>query len=150
MRPNGLRPVLALGALIGAVVIAAIAIVLLIGAQRPASYASGSPEWVLQQYVAALDAGDLDRAWSLLSVRGQSELPLAAFRDQQMSWPDRRASRRVWIDRTDASPVGTTIHMVMETYYSSGLQSSRYRQDANVLMVQENGAWRIDQRPYWL
>ena len=54
-------------------------------------------------------------------------------------------SRRVIYDGTDGSGDRVTLHVTVETTSPGGLSTDRYTYAAEVPMVREGGAWRIDQ-----
>jgi hypothetical protein len=133
-----------IGAIVGVVlVVAAAAAIGLTSGREDAHYLPGSPEAAFQEYVRVWEVGDTETAWAALTLRAQEQIPRHEFNSANR-WRTEE-SRRVWIEEVLGSEERPVLHLTVETIYHGGLfGSDRYREDSRVVMVREDGAWKID------
>jgi hypothetical protein len=149
------RSILIVGGIVLAIVVAAILAVLLAGQDRTTTFPEGTPERALQDYLAAVEAGDVDRAYALLSRSVQSQFDrespagkesFSRFVSSTRSRPD---SRRIRIERVSLAPGGeaATITIAIDEFSGSGIDFNRSSYTRPVHMVREDGLWKVDE-PY--
>ena len=130
-----------------ALVVLAVVAVLLAEGRGPASFPPGSPQDVVQRYLAAWDDGDYAEAYGYFSTNVQSRHSLELFEQQARQLhgrsPDGDVDRAIYIDAADEDGDQATVHLTVEEYYGGGGDS--YRSPREVLMVREADGWRIDQ-----
>jgi len=120
----------------------ATAAILIAGGQREVTYAPGTPEAVVQDYIRAWDAGDTDAAYAYFSSRVQARVPEWEFRHAK-TWSD-EDSARIWIDERREVGSGVTLELMVERTYDGFLLPSRERDGMRLVLILEDGAWRID------
>jgi hypothetical protein len=144
--PRVARHVVALGAVILMIAVAALA--LIATAARPATqFAPGSPEAVFQAYLTAWDANDLDTAYATFSSRVHADVAIEEYRTLARSYPQRGADRRVvLLDATTTGDRATLDLRVDEFSGSSGVfgGQSVWSRPLTVDLVREQGAWLLD------
>ncbi len=139
------RTILAIGSAVVAIVIAAVIVVLALGEPSVADYAPDTPEGTIQRYLRAAYAGDDEVATGLLSERARNEVkddPFGRLFCQQSE------GHLVRIDDVDTRDDRATVRLTVEDVSGSGLDFDRYEWDRSVLLVLENGEWKIDE-PYF-
>ena len=134
-------------------VVAVGAVALLARAPRPAPADPAAPVGVVQAYVEALRAGDLDRAHSYLSRSAQAAVPLATYRERFPRYGESsRNETRLLIEPVtvgaDTAEVKVTVSRF--TARSEPFSANAYHRDVTVRLVREDGAWRVSQpiEPY--
>jgi hypothetical protein len=143
------RTILVIGGGVLALVVLAAAVVLLVGGREPVSYPADSPEGVLQRYLAAFEAGDLDEAHGYFSSAVREEMDLEAFertaRDYGL-YPS-QTSRRILFDRSEIEGDTARVHLTVEEFYGGGPfgAGETYRSPRVIALAREDGAWRIDE-----
>ena len=110
--------------------------------QREAPYMPGTPEAAVQDYAQAWDAGDTDAAYALLSSRAQARVPEWEFR-HAMTWSD-ESSSRIWIDERRDVGYQAILELTVERIYDGFLRPARERDGMRLVLIREDGAWRID------
>jgi hypothetical protein len=122
--------------------LAGLAVVFALG-QDDASYPADSPEAAFGTYARAWDEGDTEAAYAALSDRARATVPERSFNSENR-WSDESISR-IWVDGRTGTDERTVLALTIETSYSDGLLGSdRYRDDARVVLVREDGSWKID------
>ena len=141
---------LAIVAGIGALLVGAVVLILLVGDRPARAYPDGSPEAALQAYLVAWEAGDLSAAYAAFSADAQAKVPYGEYRTQAAdhrrwnSGPDGPA-RRVFIGNVTIDGDRATLDLTIEETWVSGLTSSRNTYGLPLEMVRTAGAWRIDE-----
>jgi hypothetical protein len=136
------RPLVLIAVAVGLVVVGAVVAVVALGS-RTATYPPDSPEAALQGYLTAFQQDDREAAYSFFSTRVRAAMSPTQY-GQEIAMRGGEPDARIWIDRSDVKGDRATLHLTVERYYGAGLQSSRYRSQAQVRMVREDGTWRID------
>lgn len=139
------RPVLIVVGAVIVLIAAAIVSVATLGS-RTATYPEGSPEAAFQGYLAAFVERDYEASYAYFSDGVKARLSYGQYVDECTSRAASGEDVRVLIERADVSGERATLRLVIERYYASGLQSSRYRSPGEVRLVRVDGRWRIDQR----
>lgn len=139
------RSLLIIAVGIVALVIVTIVVVLLAGSREQRQFPADSPEGVLQNYVAAYEADDLEAAYAYFSSEVQAEMSQRDFISADAGYGRGAPSRRVMFDRTSGSGDRVTLHLIIEEFYSGGIDSSTSRYPRAIRMVREPDGWRIDE-----
>lgn len=131
-----------------------IVVVLVMGGREAAEYSADSPEGTIQRYLTAFEAGDYETAYTFFSadVRGETDLEAYERSVRDYGTYDGQPSRRVLFDRTSGEGDRIRVHLTVEEFYvGDGLGGGdTYSSPREVLMVREDGAWRIDEPLIWL
>jgi hypothetical protein len=148
------RSLLLIGLGVVALVALTIVVVLLAGGRQAVAYPVNSPEGAVQRYLAAFDEGDYETAYTFFSEEVRGEMDLDEYERAVRSYGsfDGGPSRRVLFDRTSGDGDRMRVHLTVEEFYGGGGLGGgdTYRSSREVLMVRENGAWRIDEPLVWL
>lgn len=139
------RTVLAIGGGILAIVIVAVVVVLAIGEPDVTEYPADTPEGTVQRYLRAVYDGDDVEARELVSARVDSEMgdnPPGRLYCRQSD------GHQVRIDGVEAGDQRATVRLEIEDVSGSGLNFDRYSSDRSVVLVFEDGGWKIDE-PYF-
>jgi hypothetical protein len=139
------RAVLAIGGGVLAIVVLAVVVVLAIGEPEVTAYPADSPEGTVQRYLQAAYDGDDEAARELLSDRadrGMSRDPITGLFCQQSD------GHQVRIGGVDAGDARATVRLKIEDVSGSGLGFDRYSWERSVVLVFEDGGWKIDE-PYF-
>jgi len=142
---NGRSIGLIAGSLV-ALVAVAIVIVMLADRRQPQEFAVGSPEATVQTYLKAWDAGDLETAYSSFSEAARQRITFDDYVATSKLWRESRGGdvrETVYIDRSTIDGSRATIYLVVETTYGSGLEVNTYRDQREISLELEDGAWRI-------
>jgi hypothetical protein len=112
-----------------------------------------SPVGVVQAYVDALRAGDLDRAYGYLSRTAQASVPLDEYRRRfHLPYVPDISERRVLIEPATIGADTATVKVTISRFTARAdpFSANTYHQDATVDLVREDGAWRISRptEPY--
>lgn len=152
------RVVLAVGGAVVLLIVAAVAVVLALERAQQPSYPPGSPEAALVDYLAAVEAGDADRAYALLSRAAREEIERRE--DAQVGYSFRQDVRyareafqdaRVRITRVERRDDRATLTLTIDRFSSSTSgfppfpSGDRYSYERVVELVFEDGAWKIDE-----
>ncbi len=144
-----------LGIVVGAVLLiaAGIAAVFLTGRTAPPVVDPASPVGVVQDYVAALRAGDADRAYAALSRAAQAAVSLDDYRRRvnRPSAPD-PDDQRVLVEPVAVGADTATVKVTISRFTArpDPFSAATSHQDTTVTLVREDGAWRISRpaEPY--
>jgi hypothetical protein len=138
-----------LGIIIGAaaLVVAAIALVLF-GRPAPATPADpASPVGVVQAYIQAIWAGDVERAYGYLSSDAQQALPLTDYRKTFTRGPyETDSERRLIIEPVSETPTRSEVKVTISrlAVREGPFATSTYHYDVTVILVRQADAWRVD------
>ena len=116
--------------------------VVLAGTQEDTVYDSGSPEAAVQDYAAALETGDMDAAWRLMSPRAQSLMERYEFR-RAAHWEEDLPTR-MWVDRRDDYDDRVVLALSIERTWDGLLGPDRDIQSLRLTLVRVDGEWYID------
>jgi hypothetical protein len=137
-----------------ALVAVTVTVVVLAGGREAAEYPPDSPEGALQRYLAAFDEADYETAYTFFSDEVRGEMDLDQYESTVRSYGtfSGQPSRRVLFDRTSGEGDRIRVHLTVEEFYGGGGLGGgdTYRSPREVLMVREDGAWRIDEPLVWL
>ena len=120
----------------------ATAAIVLLSGQREVTYAPDTPEAAVQAYIRAWDTGDTDAAYAFFSSRVQARVPEWEFRHAQ-TWSE-EDSTRIWIDERREAGSGVILELTVERTYDGFLRPSRERDGMRLVLIRDDGAWRID------
>lgn len=139
------RTVAVAGALIGAVVVLAIGLTLGLewGEQ---DFPPGTPERAFQDYLQTYEDGDYAAVYQMFSGQVRQEVTLEQYIDEvkrQTFYPANQ-DQRIRIDTTSVDGDRATLHLAVEYSYGGGFGSDGYVNERQILMVREDGAWKID------
>lgn len=141
-RPD--RSVLWIGGAVLAVVIVAVVVIVGLGTSDPETFAPDSPEYALQQYLAALHAGDEDRAIAYLSDDARRQF--ASNNGGREPYCQGFEGRQIKVRETTYTGNRATVTLEIQEFSGSGLDFVRYSWIYPILMVNESG-WKVDD-PY--
>ena len=152
------RVVLAIGGAIVLLILIAVAAVLALEREQQPSYPPGSPEAALVDYLDALEAGDADRVYALLSQSAREEVERRekegvgySFRQEIRYARDTLRDARVRISRVERRDDRATLTLTIDRFSSSSPgfppfpSGERYSYERTVELVLEDGAWRVDE-----
>ncbi len=141
------RSIAVVALLIVGFVVAATAIVLMVGATPVREYPADSPEGTIQRYIRALDERDLDAAYALLSKATQTRFSDAQFSEQQYAYGPYGdgSGRLIRIDRTEVTGERATVSLTIEQYWGGGFGSNRTVMHRTIRLVRDPGGWRLDE-----
>jgi predicted lipid-binding transport protein (Tim44 family) len=145
---NSTRSITYIAAGVLALLVAGAVVVLLAGARSPTAFPADSPQAAMQRYLAAWDDRDYATAYGLFSSRVQERGSLAAFERAAKSGgvggsPD--ITQAVLIDGAEIDGNEATVHLTVEERYRDELTIDTFRSPREVLLVREDGSWKIDQ-----
>lgn len=139
------RLLLVIGLGVGALVVAAVAIVLLLPRSGP-TYPAGSPEAAFQAYLIASEAYDFETAYQAFSPRVRATWSYDDFARERNMYGYGGNKRSVWIDSVDRHGDRAVLGLTIEWVSGEGLTSSRgYDRDVRIAMILDDGTWYIDQ-----
>jgi hypothetical protein len=140
-----------IGIVVGAValIVVGIAAVVLVGRGPAAPPADlGSPVGVVQAYVEAVRAGDLDRAYSFLSRSEQAAVSLSEYR-RRFSTTARptNTESRVLIEPVTVGSDTAEVKVTISRFSARAdpFSTGTSHQEVNVRLVKQDGTWRVDQ-----
>ncbi|GBD16016.1 hypothetical protein HRbin26_00911 [bacterium HR26] len=152
------RVVLAIGGAIALLIVIAVVAVLALEREQQPSYPPGSPEAALVDYLDALEAGDADRVYALLSQSAREEVERRekegvgySFRQEIRYARDSLRDARVRITRVDRRDDQATLTLTIDRFSSSGPgfppfpSGERYSYERTIDLVLEDGSWKVDE-----
>jgi hypothetical protein len=143
-RSSVLRPLVVLG---GAVLTVAIigALVVLLSGREPAVYEPGTPEAAFQSYLAAWEAGDHEAAYATFSYRIRESTPIATYRRMagERGWQHEQERRIALVD-SRVQGDHASLDLRVDEFSPGALGGNRWSWDKTIILVREDGAWRID------
>jgi hypothetical protein len=145
----GHRTLIAVGLGVLLVALLSVGVVLVAGSQPP-HFATDSPEWTIQQYLAAWDRDDPEAAFTFFSERLHALYSLAAYERFADEAPyrddeDLGSHGAIVIEGTDGSGDRRKVHLSVREVYGEGLEATTYSSPRSVRMVREGDVWRIDE-----
>jgi hypothetical protein len=129
-----------------ALVVVAIVIVLLADRRQPQQFAAGSPEATVQAYLQAWDREDLGAAYVQFSSSAQRRMAFDDYEAAARYWDSNHGNdirEAVFIDRAAIDGARATVYLIVETSYGSNLELNTYRNEREISLEREAGAWRI-------
>lgn len=137
------------GITVGAVLLVVLGIAAVFVVRRapaPAPPDLSTPAGVVQAYADALRAGEVDRAYGLLSRSAREAMPIDQFR-RAATMPYRPADneRRVLIEPLREEGDAAEVRVTVSRFSAGGspFSAQTSHQDVTVQLVREDGAWRI-------
>ena len=140
------RSLLYVGAGVLVLVVLAVAVVLLAEGRGPVTYPAGSPQDVMQRYLAAWDDEDYPTAYGFFAEHVQADGTLEQFGERARDYRSGSGTgvdRAVFIDDVQEDGDQAAVYLTVEESYGDGGET--YRSQREVLMVRDAGTWRIDQ-----
>lgn len=134
-------------------VVVAVAVVLLFGRGRTAPPADpNSPAGVVQMYVEAVRAGEIERSRTYLTREARTQ---AEARDRQNNYtPSQSDNVRIVVENVSSTETTAEVKVTISRFYarSDPFSSSTSHYDVTVKLLREDGNWRISQpiEPYTL
>jgi hypothetical protein len=127
-------------------VVVGVVVVVPFGRPRPAPPADpSSPAGVVQQYVEAVRAGDLERARGYLTREARAQVEA---RDRSSPYrPSVDDNARIVVDTVSTTDTTAEVKVAISRFYarSNPFSSSTSHYDVPVRLIREDGAWRISQ-----
>lgn len=145
------RPARSIAIIAGVVVVfvvAAVAVVLLVGPTEEASFPAGSPEATFQSYYQAFQSRDFATAYGFFSERLRRQVSAdqyASLASTYGPYEPSEADMRIRVERIDISGERATLSLVIDRYYDSGLTIERSSYTRQIGLVREGGDWKIDE-----
>ncbi|MGH2463423.1 MAG: hypothetical protein ACRDFZ_07375 [Candidatus Limnocylindria bacterium] len=145
-----MRGLIAIGVGIAVVAILAVVAAASSTTQDPDEFAADSPEAALQAYLQAFDGEDYQAAYAYFSADVQDQMSLEDFERAATDYGlYATESRRVLLEPEAVRGIDgeetATLRLTVEVSYGNVLFADRYSYPAEVPMVRQDGAWRIDQ-----
>ncbi len=108
---------------------------------------ANSPEAAFQHYLTSYQQRDFATSYGYFSSRARRQMSLDDYQSYaRSSWaPSDTNASRVTANRVEQSGSTTTLYLTVENQSRSGLSVDRWSYQVVVPMVQETGAWKIDQ-----
>jgi hypothetical protein len=138
-----------IGIIAGALALIAIAAALVaLGRSAPAPPVDpASPVGIVQAYIEAVRAGDVERAHGYLSRGAQAAVPLTDYRKAFAPGgrPD-RGEQRLVIEPVAEAPARAEVRVTISrlTVGEGPFAAGSYHYEVMVVLVREDGAWRVD------
>ncbi len=163
--PRPTRFVLVLGSVLLVLVVLTAAVVFLVERRGPPSYPPGTPEATVVAYVEAIRMADREAVLAALSTRARNELERRERTDPyyDVSAELRGASEslrntRVRIDRVEVRGRQARVTLTIERTSADiqpgfpfpTLGGGTFSYQRTLLLVQEDGAWKIDELGFYL
>lgn len=130
-----------LALVIGAVIIA------LTLSPKESHFAPNSPEAAFQHYVDAYNSRNFGEAYRSFSTGAQRQLTLDQYATQARSsaYVPINDNQRIAIEHVEHQGSVVFLHLTIEHSGGSGLDFDHPSYEQRVPMIQENGAWKIDE-----
>jgi hypothetical protein len=131
-------------------ILVSIVVVLLVGRSRPTPPADrDGPAGVVQAYIEAWRAGDVERAQSYLTRQARAT---AQSRDRSPYSPAVNDNVRIVVETVSSDADAAEVKVTISRFYarSDPFSANTSHRDVTVRLVREDGAWRISQpiEPY--
>lgn len=145
--PKPDRSLWVIGGGIALLVVVAVIAVVLLGSREAPAFSADTPEGVVQRHLAAVDDEDYETAWGYLSADVRSDLSVEEYRRAAREYGSYGVgSRRVLFDRSEVDGDRARVWLTVEEYYDGGPfgGGDTYRSTREIVLVREDGGWRID------
>jgi hypothetical protein len=142
------RSLLTIGAAIVATVVAAVAIVVIVGERPGAAFPADSPEAAVQGYFTAWKDEDLETAYGYFSSRIKTRVPFDQYRSfaqDNGGFSGAPAQRRVTIDKVEVDDQRAEVYLGID--YSVDIPfpfGGAYRDTRTIHLTREANAWKVD------
>jgi hypothetical protein len=143
IRPE--RSILIIGGAVLALIVIAVVAVLAFGSPSEEEFPEGTPERALQDYFRALDARDTERAYNMLSDRARLGLSLREFTERTSFFSTDVRDTRIRVRSVSIDGERATVDLEIERIDHSGLTIDRWSYERVAPLVQEDGAWKLDE-----
>ncbi|HEV2109598.1 MAG TPA: hypothetical protein VGR16_15160 [Thermomicrobiales bacterium] len=135
------RSLVLIAGLTGLVVIVTIVLAFTLGDREPATFDPGTPERAVQDYLQALDDGDVEAAYALLASEYRRTTSLATFTNSGgQKYGYRQDADRVTVEDVDIDGETARLQLGLRFVADDG---DDYEQEIDVALVRESGAWRL-------
>jgi hypothetical protein len=140
------RSVLIIAVVVLALVAGAVVAVLALSPGE-SHFAPGSPEAAFQQYLDAYESRDFRSAYDFFSAATQRQMSVDEYvsRARLSGNAPFDENQRILIGRVEHHDSAVTLHLAIEHVSGTGLQIDRSSYEQTVPLVQEQGAWKIDE-----
>ena len=143
------RSIAIIGGVVVLLVVAAVVAALTLGSRGEATFPAGSPEAAFQSYYRAYQGGDLTAAYGYFSSTVQRQMSRDQYAQYVSSYGSSMgppgATERLTVDGVTTHGTAATLSLTVEEVYGSGVGVQRYSFTRQVRLVQENGAWKVDE-----
>ena len=127
---------------IGLIVLAGLVALFVVNAREEVQFSQDSPEWVVQQYLKALEGGNWEEAYGFLA---DSVKDTNTRRSYEKRMPEHiEQSRRILLEKSEVTDGQARVIVSIATFQSSGpMSTSEYTQRIDFRLKQEGGQWKI-------
>lgn len=145
-RPD--RGVLIIGlTLVGLIVLAVLA-ALLVGEPQAEEFAEGTPPRAIQDYLRAVRERDAERAYDFFSSDAQRRMSFRDFSSNISGYGMSAENTRIRLEDSDIAGDRATLTLEIQQFNDASLfDSNRYEYERTIVLVREDGEWKIDE-PY--
>lgn len=142
--PRRDRALILIIAIAAVLVVGTLVLALTRGDEAPAVYPADSPERTVQDYLAALDRGDLDAAYALLAAPYRAEVSRGTFA-QRTGF--RSNDARIIVATSGIDGDHATITLRLRRFVVDGPTANEYEREMRVTLVREAAGWRLERPP---
>ena len=134
-----LRPLIVIAAILAALSLI-VTLVVVVDLKSTSSYTAGSPEATVMSWTTAVKSGDYATADTYLT----SNLKWRGTTSRSIAYVPQYAMETAEFSIVSSSTQGTTATVVVQVKVKSGGMSSTLSTQLTMLLVRENGEWKID------
>jgi hypothetical protein len=144
---TGSRSLLYVGVGVLALVFLGAAVVMLAEGRQPASFEPGTPQAMMEGYLAAWQDEDYQAAYDFFSDEIKADTSLEQYEQQVrgLGEPFGGSDTAVYIDKAEGDGPQVTLYLTVEQSYGGGIGSESYRSQREVRMVHQADGWKIDE-----
>jgi hypothetical protein len=139
-----LRSILPIAGALAALVVIAVIVALVASPDEPETFAAGSPERAVQDYIEALRDFDVDRAYGMLSEQARADVSRSDFRMYVRYSCVQQSHCRVRLADVSVDGDRATVQVALEHSGGGPLDLNRYTERITIPLVREDGTWKID------
>ncbi len=145
-RPD--RGVLIIGLTIAGLILLAVLAALFVGSPEEETFAEGTPARTVQDYMRAVRERDRETAYDFYSDAAQRQMSFEEFSGYVGNFGFASENTRIRLEESRVEGDRATLVLRIEQFNEGSVfDSNRYDYERTVVLVREDGGWKIDE-PY--
>ena len=127
---------------IGFIVLAGLVALFVVNSREEAQFSQDSPEWVVQQYLKALEEENWEKAYDFLAGSVKNENTRKSYERRMRENVEK--SGRILLEKSAVTDGEAKVIVSISTFQSSGpMSTSEYTQRFDFRLKLEGGQWKI-------
>ena len=127
---------------VGLIVLAGLIALFVVNSRQEVQLSQDSPEWVVQQYLKALEGGNWEEAYGFLADSVKDTNTRRSYETRMPAHIEQ--SRRILLEKSEVTDGQARVVVSISTFQSTGpMSTSEYTQRFDFRLKLEGGQWKI-------